>query len=122
MALSSKAQEVLLRATQLIGDNTRWIKGHAFAPGPDGPMHGYCSLGAIELARIELGADRHEYRSVSDALSRTLHNRGDSQGVINYNDHDTTTHEDVKRIFCETVKREITGDADIETLQRKDQE
>ena len=112
--MNKLAKDVLLRATQLIADKTRWIRYTGFRIGPSGPTHFYCALGAIELARMELGAHAHTGNVVVDALRQTLRRKGHNRGVAAYNDDDSTTHKDVKEAFCETVKRECCGDTELE--------
>ena len=107
--LNKKAQEVLLRATQLISDRTRWIKGAGFRSGMEGLMHNYCALGALVRASRELSAEEYDRNQVESALRKTLYGLNYHRGISvdSYNDNEATTHADVKNLFCETVKREV---------------
>lgn len=113
MALSKVAQDVLARATTLIGQKSRWIKGHDVVLGADGNIN-YCALGAIQLASKELvptsGLDRLQIiDAVVSAVRTSLKNRYGRGSIPAFNDDFCTTHDQVKQIFCDTVKRETTG-------------
>ena len=113
MALSSNAQRVLLRATKLIGNKDCWIKGDSFRAKDGNMMGSYCAMGALYRASIEAPIEEgftKSYYEAAAAVMRTLNNRKPCFTIPGFNDAEDTTHDDIKDLFCETVKRECCDD------------
>lgn len=112
MAISKQAQKILLKATELISNPERWLKGGFRAKGVNGEER-YCAWGAIKKASgfydgpLSVETERayvEVYRTLSVAV-RKLH---PGHTIPSFNDRPKTQHADVKALFCETVKREVT--------------
>jgi len=133
MALSPLGQRILMRATQLIQKPGAWIKHNYFGSHGSTTVidyNRYCSLGAIHRAAMDEAKVR-DYQEVKgefvkaqkeaqDALARTIaakYGRDRGCAVHVFNDHTETSFQDVKETFCETVKREVTIDADEDDTQ-----
>lgn len=113
MAMSKAAQKVLLRAAKHISNGMRWQKG-AFLTEHKYREPTYCALGAVMLAQRELHDARHTILGEVDAaLKRTIAPQSWTS-VPHFNDALDTTHADVHKMFCDTVKREVT-DVDDES-------
>ena len=121
MALSPKAQEILVKAVELINMPNRWIKGAGYRSGPEGAHHYYCSLGALDKAARIVMSNRSEYSAdayneARGAVAKTMSKLGYEDFDIAYwNDAPERTHADVKAAFCKTLKRELQEGASNDT-------
>jgi hypothetical protein len=130
MALSKEEQEILLEATRLIGEPGRWIQGKLFKTQGDDTSHSYCAIGAVckasgvtqealmggagklpmpeHLTIDELHRRLERVARVREALLQTLNRfQGSGNTIESFNDAWGRTQEQVKEIFCATVKREV---------------
>lgn len=113
-------QRVLVRAAELISKKEKWIKGNSFrrpVSEPLGdPFDRYCAVGAVnKAAAIETGARNpnqldQEGREACSAAWNILQGKSPRFNLIGYNDDHRTTHEDIKKVFCDAVKSEIGDD------------
>ena len=112
MALSKDAQNLLVEATRLIGIPGRWIQDDLSSWKREGGKHvsTYCAYGAVEHANATVRANGWDKTQVTMALERTCHALS-RRGLVSFNDTDGRTQDEVKQIFCETVKRECTEEA-----------
>ena len=115
-----------MRAARLVGDKTRWIKNRLGYRGLDDPRHfgSFCALGAVAEAAVQEGTIPHvgyaeadwmchpDLVEVSNALTAKVNKLGYSS-VPGFNDNHRTIHEDVKKIFCDAVKDNVTEDPDM---------
>lgn len=115
--LSKTAQRLLLRAAKLIGQEHRWIKGQ-YIKSTHREEDRFCAIGAVMTAAREMGIERYssEYMSafteVNDALCKNGRiSRAGFETIPAFNDHHDTTYADVKQLFCDTVKQEVTDDS-----------
>ena len=93
-------QRVLVRAAELINIRENWIKGSY----RDGAR--YCAVGAIEKAANEIGhAYDNDVRTVKGMVRKHVPKEG--WGIEDYNDDPLTTYEEVKELFCKSVKAEL---------------
>ena len=115
MAISKEAQNVLVRAAELIGIKENWIQGQGFNT-KDGDRHGsYCAMGALHRAAVELGyacygASSNASNEAIEAVVRKLNKLcPEATSIPQFNDH-IADHAAIKALFCETVKAEVTDD------------
>ena len=113
-------QRVLIRAAKLISIKENWIQGSSFRTKNGDPYGSYCSLGALyRAAHEELGVpmqiggkNRVVERAYINSL-RMLRQRRGKEGIAAFNDAPSTTYDDVKNLFCKTVRAALdTGDSD----------
>lgn len=105
------AKVALVKARDLITPPEFWIKGNMMKRLPlearDGrpdQAYAYCALGALSAA---LGFDKWANRRVYDEAVTALNVMGKRLGyggVVDYNDHPTTTHADVLALYDEAIK------------------
>lgn len=100
-------QMILLRATELINVKENWIKGVGYARKGDDPCGRYCALGALDKAYRELCGNESLllYTEVYKAVLKHL--PPGYVGIESYNDASTTTHDDIKELFCRTLHDEL---------------
>jgi hypothetical protein len=135
MALSKDAQEILVRAAEILSDPQNWVQGAMVVNKPDSAfmdptIHvpiGVCMLGAMSCARRELFAKQSDtmpwdqayleaVQLVADVLQEQkkvtgpIAARSLSSTVANYNDNPQTTHADVKAVMCDAVKTGVHPD------------
>ena len=120
-------QRILVRASELVSNPSAWIKRSCFGQkvSKDGMMadlEKYCALGAIYRASSELtgspiNVDGAFHRQpwyvaacpVIDKVAQQIEPHGSVHEVHRFNDRPSTTHEQVKDIFCKAVKEELNG-------------
>jgi hypothetical protein len=95
--LARQVLQVLVGARKRIEDPSRWTKGR-FRQVKDGHAC-YCALGAVRASR----APHYLKAEAMGRLEKVLSHRVGHWNIVNFNDREATTHEQVLEVFDQAI-------------------
>ena len=108
--LTPTQQDLLLKATELIGRKERWIKHYAFRPSHGEPNGSYCAVGAVFKAKKEHTVMELLTDSDCCEVINALCSAAPNGSIVIYNDSPSTSHNDIKAVFCKAVRDYVDKD------------
>jgi len=99
------AIELLQKARDLLADKRRWTRYTYRAYNYEDGLHSYCMVGAMDQAnrRALDYCNSTERRRAHEALKDTIKEQYGFTGIVNFNDHPATNHEDVLLVLDKTI-------------------